>query len=381
MRKPLFNIGTSGKGRYKMQTVEKAICLRVAKKAVRSSGYSEAFQRSTGRVFNGTGSDRAILPREIGVHVDAALCKSMRRYPEKWRKSPIVSVALDRDEEDNLILNQGLDYLAAGTTNWATMGEYCVLGVGTAIPAVTDTGLATEIIRTSTKVSGSCNTTSNIGARTLTLRRTYDFPVEGSTSFPVGQRSGHNYAELGLSHTSAGTTLSTRALISGGTVTVLVGQQARVVYSIIITLGDNAVSTIPSSTGWTAGLQGTSAFCTFGGMPSVNSDGGSNAGVDGMAKLSLCAGSTIPSFGTPFTPGDTRASSSSVLNAYTTGTYKRTRTVTWNLTSGVGTWRSLIVDTGSIGTAYAWCWVFDNAQTKDNTHSLSITWSMSYGRT
>ena len=376
MSKPLFNCATFGKGRYKLQVVERAICLRIAKKVVRSAGYEHAFELAHGHRFTGSGEDRMLLPAEIREKVDAALRKSMRRYPAQWRKAPVARIPVDLPEADNIILNQGLDYLGAGTAHWGNMGMYCVLGTGTATPAFTDTGLGAEIIRTNNELTSGTSTTDDVGTRTRTMRRTYDFPAEGSTSFAAGERSGHNYTEIGLSHSAVVTNnLSTRALIASGTVTAVVGQQVRAVYSIAVTLGANTVSTPTSSTGWTAGLQGTSAFCTFGGT----SDRG-NGGNYAASKLLLATGSTIPSFGTSFSDGTTSNAGTSGLNPYTTGTYKRTRWSRWALAEGVGTWRSLEISTGFGPTQNAWCWVFDNAQTKDNLHVLTITWSMSYGR-
>lgn len=368
MSKELFALGTYGKGQYQFKVVEKAICLRVARRAVKSAGYAGAFEQATGRRFTGTGADREMLPPSIARRVDAALCKSMRRHPRAWRKSQVSNVAMDRPEADNLILNQGLDYLGAGTTNWGSMGTYCVLGSGTTAPAFTDTGLVSEIRRTNNLLTTGTSTTDDVPTRTRTLQRTYDFPAE---------TSGQNYAELGLSHSATATNnLSTRALIDGGTVAVATGQQARVVYKIIITLGTNAVMTPTSSTGWTAGLQGTSAFCTFLLSPSIQSNGSVLVGVDGEYLLKLCTGSTIPSFGTDFTPGTVSASGSGALNSYSTGSYKRTRWCRWALSAGVGTWRSFALGANNRD----WCFVFDNAQTKDNEHVLTVTWSITYGR-
>ena len=359
MNKTLFNYHTAGKGTYQWNTVEKAVCLRVAKKAVRNAGFDEVFSQVNGHRFTGSGGDRQLLPPEIRKRVDGQLVKSMRRYPMAWRKSPVVRVAEFRPWANNLILNQGLDYLAGGTITWAGVGTYCVLGTGTSTPAFTDVGLGTEVVRTNNYYAPGCSVVGDNATLTQTITRTYDFPIESSN---------RNYTELGLSHTGAvGANLSTRALISGGSVTVLIGQQARVVYAVAITLGGNAVSTPTSATGWTAGLQGTSAFCSFGAILSTT-----------LSKLRLATGSTIPSFGTNFTRGTSSESTSSGLNSYVSGTYTRTRWASWSLSGAVGTWRSLTI-TGA-GMDDTWCWVFDNAQTKDGMHTLTITWSMSFGR-
>lgn len=250
MSKELFALATYGKGQYQFKVVEKAICLRVARRAVKAAGYSSTFQQATGRSFSGTGADRSMLPPEIGRRVDSALCKAIRKFPRKWKASPVGNVALDRPEANNLILDQGLDYLGAGVTHWGSIGTYCVLGSGTSTPSTSQTGLDSEIVRTSNTIDIGTFTTDTVGTRTRAIRRTYDFPAE---------TSGKNYAELGLSHSGTATNnLSTRALIDGGTVAVATGQQARVVYIVSITLGANAVMTPASSTGWTAGLQGPS---------------------------------------------------------------------------------------------------------------------------
>ena len=367
MSKELFALATYGKGRYKMQVIEKAICLRVARRAVIAAGYACTFEQATGRSFSGTGSDRCLLPPEIGRRVDAALCKAIRKFPREWKASPVGNVAVDRPETDNLILNQCLDYLGAGTANWGSIGSYCVLGSGTSTPVVTQTGLDSEIVRTGNTLPTGTFTTDTIATRTRAMQRTYDFPAE---------TSGKTYAELGLSHSSSVTNnLSTRARIDGGTVACATGQQARVVYIVSITLGANVVATPASSTGWTAGLQGTSAFCTFEHTENIGYGGAS-----ANTQLALCTGSTIPTFGTAFSYGTQSYGVTSGLNAYSVGSYKRTRWTKWPLAEGVGTWRSLVMSGGTSAILTSWCWVFDNAQTKDNAHVLTITWSMTYGR-
>lgn len=366
-KSPLFSFHTSGKGSYKWSTVEKAICLRVARRAVSNAGFDATFEQAHGHRFTGSGADRRLLPPEIQRRVDGQLVKSMRRHPAAWRSSSVARVAEDRPWAENLILNQGLDYLASRATWWAAMGAYCVLGTGTATPAITQTGLGAEVVRTN-NLLGTKTVTDDNSTRTRTISRTYDFPSESVN---------RNYTELGLSHTgTVASNLSTRALISGGTVTVLVGQQARVVYAIAVTLGANVVSTPTSTTGWTAGLQGISGFYTLDGLE----DGYFSGGAAFVSNLALSTADAIPTFGTGFNPGVDGGCSSSGFDTYVTGSYTSKRWALWNINSGVGTWRSLFIPSGSIYTNLGWLWVFDNAQTKDNRHTLKINWSMSFGR-
>lgn len=364
---PLFSFHTAGKGSYKWSTVEKAICLRVARRAVSNSGFDPSFEQAHGHRFTGSGADRRLLPHELQRRVDGQLVKSMRKNPSAWRSSPVARISEDRSWADNLILNQGLDYLASRATWWAAMGAYCVLGTGTATPAITQTGLGTEVVRTK-NLLGSKSVTDDNSTRTRTISRTYDFPAESVN---------RNYAELGLSHTeTVANNLSTRALISGGTVTVLVGQQARVAYAISVTLGANVVSTPTSTTGWTAGLQGTSGFYALHGLEDCYFSGGAAY----VSDLNLSTADTIPTFGTDFNPGVNGGCSSSGFETYVTGSYTSKRWAWWDITAGIGTWRSLFIPTNNIDTDLGWLWVFDNAQTKDNRHTLTITWSMSFGR-
>lgn len=97
---------------------------------------------------------------------------------------------------------------------------------------VNQTGLTTEKTgagyRNNNYLTGAGNCGSTLSTNVLTHRRTYDFPIEVSDQ---------NYAEVGFSHTATvAANCNSRALFSGGSVTVLTGQQLRVVYDFIVTL-------------------------------------------------------------------------------------------------------------------------------------------------
>lgn len=357
-----FSINQGGKGRFKIQVVEREICRAVRRKAVAELGIADGFHALHGRNFSGSGDDILLLAPAQRQLVDAAVVASILAEPEAWNTSPEHLIE-DRAEQPNLILNQGLDNLASRACGWGNFGSYCALGTGTSTPAVTQTALDTQVVRTNTLL-GSATETDDNPTRTRTYSRTFDFPAEVSNQ---------NYTEVGVSHTSSGaTSLNTRALISGGTVTVLVGQQARVTYSISVTLAAPFVFT-PTATGWPVSpattVQATSAYCTLAAATSFH----------GNSDLALASGSTIPTFGTQFSPGATALSSSSGFNAYTTGSFKSVRWATWNLNTGNWTaWRSLIPYTYPATNSFAI--VFDQAQTKDNLHTLTITWSITFGR-
>ena len=357
-----FSINQGGKGRFKIQVVEREICREVRRKAVAELGIADGFRSLHGRNFSGSGDDLCLLAPAERQLVDAAVVASILAEPEAWNTSPEHLIE-DRAEQPNLILNQGLNNLASRACTWETFGGYCSLGTGTSTPAVTQTGLDTQVVRTNTLLGG-LGTTDDNATRTRTYSRTFDFPAEVSNQ---------NYTEVGVSHAASGaTSLNTRALISGGTVTVLVGQQARITYDISVTLAASFVFT-PPATGWPVSpattVQATAAYCTLNAVTNFHNN----------SSLLICAGSTIPAFGTSFSTGGSAQASTSGFNAYTAGTFKSVRWARWELGAGNGTtWRSFVPETYPISNSFAV--VFDQAQTKDNLHTLTITWSITFGR-
>ena len=126
----------------------------------------------------------------------------------------------ERPWTKNLVLAQGKNRFFGGT--WAgSLASYCAVGTGTTTPASTDVGLGAEVKRTGTLLSSGTGTASYSDGRVV-YTYTHDFAEETVNK---------NYSELGWSWSgSSGNNLFSRVLISGGTVTVLAGQQLRVVY-------------------------------------------------------------------------------------------------------------------------------------------------------
>ncbi len=184
-------------------------------------------------------------------------------------------VVQERPWAKNLILDQGKNYWAGGTGSFAYLVRACAVGTGTTPVTASDTGLQSEAKRTTTYYtqSGGCGY-SDTGA-TRKLWRTFDFPIESA---------GANYSELGWSYSdSAGANLFSRALISGGTVSLTAGQSLRVVYELSITVAPASTTTENLSiSGWpvspatgtevTWKIQGAQTFSQ------VNSDGNSSGG-------------------------------------------------------------------------------------------------------
>lgn len=356
---PPLNLTHAISGRYAIYTEEKAICRRVARRSLGKVARA-AFAARIGHEFTGSHDDRLRLAAPDRERVDRGIVKAMRRHAHAWRRSPVVARPMDFPETKNLILNQMLDQLGARTSNYSSFMNYCCLGTGTGTPAVTDVGLGSEVVRTSNTLSTA--TTNDNPTRTRTFNRVYDFPAETVN---------RNYTEVGLSYTSsAANNLGTRALLTGGTVTVLVGQQARVSYSISVTLPANTTAT-PTVTGDTSSFgssAGEMVYCTL------------NCIIDALqnaSSLRLSTGSTKPTFGSNYVSGTSADASSHSFLSYVSGSYKTVRRGVWNLGTGNRTdWRGV----GIAAYNETHQFIFDAAKTKDNLHTLTIDMSITYGR-
>lgn len=359
---PLLNLTHALAGRYAIWTEEKAICRRVARRSLGEVGRA-SFAANFGHEFTGSHEDRLRLSAPDRDRVDRGIVKSMRRNPRAWVSSPVVSRPIDRPETENLILNQMLDQLGSRTSTYSTFMAYCCLGTSTTPPNVADTGLGSEVVRTANTLS--TYTVDDNTTRTRTFNSVFDFPAETANK---------NYTEVGLSYTATvGNNLGTRALLTGGTVSVLVGQQARVSYSVSVALPANTTAT-PTVTGDTSSFgssAGEMVYCTLNAI----------AGVVSNYSLALSTGSTKPTFGTAYTPGTTAYPTSKGVRAYVVGSFKLVQYSTWNLSTGNGTsWRGLTPYEAVYNTDNSFAFVFDSAKTKDNLHTLTVDWSITFGR-
>ena len=140
--------------------------------------------------------------------------------------------------KDNLILDQGLDY--AAQYYFADIFKYCAVGTGQVAPAVTNTALGAETARTNnyiTNPTGECGTTTPT-ATSVELKRTFQFPA--------GTLDG-TYYEVGMSPLpSAGANLFSRALFTTSGVptgvAVTAVQELRVVYTLTVSLSPSAIT-------------------------------------------------------------------------------------------------------------------------------------------
>lgn len=298
-------------------------------------------------------------------------------------------IVQERPWAKNLILNQGLDLFCSssisGSQAFGGFFTHHVVGTGTAAALVTDTGLGNETKRTSTYLTGAGNCGRSNTDNTVTFRRTYDHTVETSNV---------NYSEHGLSYTGAsGNNLVTRALISGGTITILEGQQLRCVYDITVTLSPGTATALTvGGTGWpVSGVTDCTGQYIIGLIDGALGTFDTNGNAYGAGLLvgntltsyncSALTNITLPSFNVQ--PFPTRIGSAITYNlsSYTPGDFEFTITPSAYVTASAYSTTNL--QGWEFQTTYSGnglYFKYTYPQTKANTHrlrypSLTVTWA------
>jgi len=296
-------------------------------------------------------------------------------------------VVEDRPWSDNMILNRFLDGICDSPyPNIFQFIRYHKIGTGSAAVAATDTSLQNGTKTTSTRVGGSGNLGSSWAGSVFTVRQTFDHAEE-----TVNQ----NYTEHGLSDdstASGGGLVRTRALISGGTLTVLAGQQARCIYDISVTVSPTTAT--PASVGGT-GWPVTPATTTDGdyilgykiGLMGEMDTGGGVAngslllGVSLQTTVQPGTAVTLPAFGGVISSyGGVGPDIQYQRDSYTVGTY--TFTIRPNAYATPASFSSTSIN-GWVATNALYSTLvfrYDQNQTKANTHklrypSITVTWS------
>lgn len=269
-------------------------------------------------------------------------------------------------------------YITFTDTTHVTIDSSLTIGSPTlfTVYAVNQTGLDSESKRSHTFLTGSGNTGSSDASGTRTYKVTHDFSAEVSNQ---------NYTELGWSNTqTVAANLNARSLVSGGTVTVLIGQQLRTVHQLSLTPGP-LVSTpgTYSVTGWPVAPSISVDGDYLIPIPLINGtysslDGNGNAFTSGLNEVGVGAtpvalgtSSTLPAPNNLYVPGTAVGSDSSARLSYTTNSFFRDVESTFGLSTANRTdWRAIYTD-NQVG-SQGFCFVFDESQTKDNTHVLKI---------
>jgi hypothetical protein len=208
--------------------------------------------------------------------------------------------------QDNVILDQGLDRVAAGA--W---GNYCQVGTGNSTPATGQTSL-------DARVAGAGISSTSYTNRPASSPWTVD--VEQTFNFGEGVAEGV-LAEIGLAG-SASSNLFSRALIkdSGGTpttITILADEYLEVTY--ILTVNFKA-----GDTAWAFDISGTPYS---GVVRAANAD--SQSLVTNLAESVLTAKAYDGAIGAEDgSPAGSSVSATVVNDAYVPSSYERTATIT-----------------------------------------------------
>lgn len=253
------------------------------------------------------------------------------------------------------------------------------------------TGLSNQLKRTNNYLTGSpyCGTT--LASNVLKMRRTYDFTAEVG---PV------NYTEIGLGwHTSTPTAIFSRILLAVP-VPVTAGQQLRVTYELQLSLlPASPVSKTAIIGGWPVApaltTDGVEAI-QFLGLNQVGTNGNTQNYDNGIIASEPSTTSSIGVFVSTTTTAP--ASFGSSITRTGTGVVAATRAAyvagNWYVdktgTLPVGTGNSTVLR--SMGYGYhspalffaynntVMVFVFNEDQTKLNTHTLTLTWRFSWSR-
>lgn len=285
--------------------------------------------------------------------------------------------------KNNLILNQGLDYVAV--RSFAENFTSCAVASNFSAPLLTDTGLTDEIERTSTYYTDGGEVGTTLNGNILSLTRVFDFPVK-TIATPLGT--------IGWSYTDTpGNNLFSKSLMvdengNPGVVLLLPGKFLRVTYTLEITLSPstpNISSALVS--GW-ANSDGQNQI-QYLGLKKVDSDGGVsdydaggsiNEPSNTSADLFVSNDSTaLAAFGSSInrTAVDTVTAN---ISSYTNGTYQRVKSATFGRNVGVSaSLRSLGIGVvGSSSSNSAFVHVLDANQTKATDYELTIAFTYSW---
>ena len=274
----------------------------------------------------------------------------------------------ERPWTKNLVLAQGKNTFFGGSYYAGGLARYCAVGTGTTTPASTDVGLGAEVKRTGTLLASGTGTARYSDGRVV-YTYTHDFTEE-----TVNQ----NYTELGWSwNASAGNNLFSRVLISGGTVTVLAGQQLRVVYALTFSVTPYAETAgTLTLAGWPIApattTDGTFAVSGYA-FATMGSDGG--IGTNGSevlepalasAQARVCTSLTLDGGFTNYLSFVNLATPAyATWGPYTTGSFTRSRVCSTIAASE-------LASTSIIGFCYGsgLGFKFTDLQTKSNLHKL-----------
>ncbi len=322
---------------------------------------------------------------------------------------------LIREQEfDNLILNQGLEYLGTQTPGAANIVGFCHIGTGTSVPSSTQTALD-AFVASSTSVGTNplgtvFNTFVRSGSPNYTCTATCFF------QFAQGAAVG-NMSEIGISYKNTNGGLFSRALITDGsgnptTITLTSIDQVSVYYSITyypsMTPVAGSVTLGGTSYAFTSYMTNMNNFGSIAGSNTImlsyasaypfmsftaNQVGSSVSPCYMNAAGSALSGTVATDTQIPnpqgFTISNTQSSNSCTTStAYTAGSYTNVATVAFpaisaNLTGGIQSMQMCFQAFGAVSagtqTGFNVVYYFTTPIPKNNTKQLTMVFSTTWG--
>ena len=430
-------LASSVKGRYKIDTHESADLAALRR---------EALSLVSDIPCDGSADAWRALPTDVREQADVILSRLVEQNYDLLTGSEQVDDVVN-DFAPNLILNSGLNHICNNgmyPSDWAYNSS---LGVGTT-PTVYDSAAAATASGTGCTASSAFFTADMVGmlirwdsgeeayisSRTSDTVVVLDRSTTASGAFAVWavnqtglaslvrttesgreawvvSRSGgtstfmnfwdHDLETVNRVYTEGGIQLShggsapylSRFLIAGGSVTVLVGQQARVTYEYDLTVTTTAVPGTWTVDGWpVAGVDDTDGqykVLTQDAVDGKIADMGRPTLIPGYISelyLQLCTATTLPAYTDDTTRPDLVGSvggAQLVNEAYVSNTFYRDATAYFNGTNGNSTairTVSLYAYSPYSGSWQCWAFLFDHAQTKADGYGLTLRFRRALNR-
>lgn len=319
------------------------------------------------------------------MHNKLNISQSIRGFFTWERVDMSTNDIIQSSTQPNLILNQGLDYVAART--YQENITSCAIGSGSTAPLTTDTGLSNELARTSTYdiTYQPCATT--LVGNVFSIQKTFKF---------ASQTQDQQFGEIGWSYTDTpGNNLFSKAQIldtNGNPIilTIYRNQYLRVTYTLKITLSPSTASTNgaiidgwPTSSGQSK-IQyiGLRAVGPDGNPQNYDSGGTVNEPSQGIFQVFLSVISTaLAAFGSAANRSGGTATTSGSISTYIPGTYSITKSGTFGRGVANSTLRSTgLGPSGSSSVNSTYVELFDIDQEKDTSYELTFNFVYTWGR-
>lgn len=269
---------------------------------------------------------------------------------------------------DNLITNQGMDYLTTGVLYL----NACQVGTSSTAPQFTDVALGSRIAGVT---SATLETTIDSTNRYAVHKKTYTFSAGTATG---------NISEVGVGTAATGNVLFSRALILDSlgvptTITVLADEDLVVIYELYVKQPTGDFTATVSGKSVTIRACRVNSSDAGPGWGMANSLGEQFLAPSSNSLHAMHSGAIGAITGEPTGTPQSATGSSIITEAYTPGSWFRVSNLRWLPEQANGTWLSA---SWRFGPTF-WQAEFDPGITKTSAQSLRIkvrlTWSRDSG--